>query len=216
MVYKQSLEFILWRGISASSTNADSRRTRRIIPQFRPFEHSWRFANWWVGTFSSCFFSSESYTILILCSSCTNPSFYGCERTGSVSLILNPVRSARVRTIDSFAFKYGKVEISAKLPAGDWLSSLITFVPKDNVYGAWPQSGEIKVVQSKGNREMIQNGVNIGSEQVQSMLHFGPYAALDGWQSAQFSRNSKAGNGFNNDFHRYQMEWTPGKLWFSK
>lgn len=125
-------------------------------------------------------------------------------------MIINPIRSARVRTIESFAFKYGKVEISAKLPAGDWLSSAISFVPKDNVYGTWPTSGEIELVQSKGNREIIQNGVNIGSEQVNSMLHFGPYAALDGVQSAQFSRNSKPGNGFNNDFHRYQMEWTPG------
>lgn len=144
-------------------------------------------------------------------SSCTNPSFYGCDRTGSVPLILNPIRSARIRTIDSFAFKYGKVEISAKLPAGEWLSSLITFVPKDNVYGTWPASGEIKLVQSRGNREMIQNGVNIGTEQVNSMLHFGPYADLDAWQAAQFSRNAKPGNGYNNDFHRFQMEWTPGE-----
>lgn len=125
-------------------------------------------------------------------------------------MIINPIRSARVRTIDSFAFKYGKVEINAKIPAGDWLSSVIAFVPKDNVYGSWPTSGEIELVQTKGNREMIQNGVNIGSEQVSSMLHYGPYASLDGWQSAQFSRNSKSGNGFNNEFHRYQMEWTPG------
>lgn len=130
-------------------------------------------------------------------------------------MIINPIRSARVRTIDSFAFKYGKVEISAKLSAGDWLSSAISFVAKDNVYGTWPTSGEIELVQSKGNREIIQNGVNIGSEQVNSMLHFGPYATLDAWQSAQFSRNSKPGSGFNNDFHRYQMEWTPEKIIFS-
>lgn len=153
-------------------------------------------------------FYSKSY--LVLSFSCTDASSYGCERTGSVPLILNPIRSAHVRTIDSFAFKFGKVEISAKVPAGDWLSSVISFVPKDNAYGTWPASGEIELVQSKGNREMIQNGVNIGSEQVNSVLHFGPYAALDGGQSAQFSRNSKPGNGFNNDFHRYQMEWTPG------
>lgn len=52
---------------------------------------------------------------------CTNPSFQGCERIGSIPQIINPVRSARVRSLDSFAFKYGKVEISAKLPSGDWL-----------------------------------------------------------------------------------------------
>lgn len=65
-------------------------------------------------------------------------------------------------------------------------------------------------MQSKGNRELIQNGVNIGVEQINSKLHFGPYVTLDGWPTAQFSRNSKQGNGFNNDFHRYQLEWSPG------
>lgn len=59
--------------------------------------------------------------------SCTNPSFFGCERIGSVPSIINPIRSAKIRTIDSFAFKYGKVEISAKMPAGDWLLPCILF-----------------------------------------------------------------------------------------
>lgn len=93
--------------------------------------------------------------------------------------------------------------------------SEIKFLPKDNTYGAWPASGEIKLIQSKGNRELIQNGVNIGVEQISSKLHFGPYGEQDGWTTAQFLRNSKAGNGFNNDFHRYQMEWTPEKITFS-
>lgn len=83
-------------------------------------------------------------------------------------------------------------------------------MPKDNAYGSWPSSGEIDLVQSKGNRELNQNNVNIGNEQVTSTLHFGPYTSLDAYQSAQFVRNSKPGNGFNNDFHRYQMEWSPG------
>jgi hypothetical protein len=52
---------------------------------------------------------------------CTNPQFYGCERTGTPENYLNPIKSARLRTVYSFAFKYGKVEVRAKLPAGDWL-----------------------------------------------------------------------------------------------
>lgn len=45
----------------------------------------------------------------------------GCERQGSPSNIINPVRSARIRTSTSFNFKFGKVEVRAKLPTGDWL-----------------------------------------------------------------------------------------------
>lgn len=92
-----------------------------------------------------------------------------------------------------------------------FLLAAISFLPKDNAYGAWPSSGEIDLIQSKGNRELIENGINIGSEQIASTLHFGPYADADGYKTTQFVRNSKSGNGFNTDFHRYQMEWTPGE-----
>lgn len=40
---------------------------------------------------------------------CTNNGNYGCERTGDGYHYVNPVISARVRTLNSFSFKYGKV-----------------------------------------------------------------------------------------------------------
>lgn len=52
---------------------------------------------------------------------CTNAQFYGCERTGTAYNILNPIKSARIRTVHSFSFQYGKVEVRAKMPSGDWL-----------------------------------------------------------------------------------------------
>lgn len=137
--------------------------------------------------------------------------FWGCERTGTPQNILNPIRSARIRTTNSFSFKYGKVEINAKMPTGDWLWPAIWFLPKDNVYGYWPTSGEIDLVESRGNRDLFNNNsTNIGVEQITSTLHFGPYATLNGWKAAQFIRNSPTGIGWNTEFHRYQMEWTPG------
>lgn len=142
--------------------------------------------------------------------SCTNAAYYGCKREGTTSHPLNPVRSARIRTMDSFHFKYGKVEVSAKMPAGDWLWPAIWFMPKDNVYGTWPSSGEIDLVESRGNRDYVQKSVNIGTEQISSTLHYGPYAKLNAYETTHFNRNSVPGNGWGNDIHRYQMEWTPG------
>lgn len=86
----------------------------------------------------------------------------------------------------------------------------IWFMPKDNAYGAWPASGEIDLILSRGNRNYTTLDKHIGVEQFTSTLHFGPFATLDLYQTALFMRNSKPGNGFNNDFHRFQMEWTPG------
>lgn len=51
---------------------------------------------------------------------CTNPAFYGCERSGKPDNILNPIVSARISTVNSFNFKYGIVEVRAKLSSGDW------------------------------------------------------------------------------------------------
>lgn len=135
-------------------------------------------------------------------------------RTGSYESILNPIKTARVETLNSFAFKYGKVEINAKVPSGDWLSSSIKFLPKSNVYGSWPASGEIDLMQSRGNRELIQNGINIGVDQITSYLQYGPYSDANVWQSFARNLNDK-GKGFNSGFHRYQMEWATDKITFS-
>ena len=35
--------------------------------------------------------------------------------------IVNPVQSARMRTSTSFSFTYGRVEVRAQVPKGDWL-----------------------------------------------------------------------------------------------
>ncbi len=69
-------------------------------------------------------------------------------------------------------------------------------------------------MESRGNRNLVQNGVNIGTEQIGSTLHFGPYPDLNGYPTAHYTRNAAPGNGFNNGFHRYQMEWTPDRITF--
>lgn len=51
---------------------------------------------------------------------CTNHAWNGCIRTGTQEGILNPIKSARIRTVHSFAFKYGILEVRAKVPVGDW------------------------------------------------------------------------------------------------
>ena len=50
---------------------------------------------------------------------CTGNAFYGCERTsGGGGNIINPIQSANVRMANSLPIKYGRVEVSAKLPVG--------------------------------------------------------------------------------------------------
>lgn len=56
---------------------------------------------------------------------------------------MNPVASGRLRTAETFNFKYGRVEIRARMPKGDWLWPSISLMPRFNAYGNWPASGQI-------------------------------------------------------------------------
>jgi hypothetical protein len=146
---------------------------------------------------------------------CTNPAFYGCERSGSGGNVINPVMSARLRTVNSFSFKYGRVDVRAKLPAGDWLWPAIWMLPRHNAYGTWPASGEIDIMESRGNRKWFNpQGVNIGSEQVSETLHYGPYFPYNGYEKAHFEKNTPVDQGFDRDFHVYSIEWTDQHIKF--
>nr|AAZ08484.1 gram negative bacteria binding protein 1 [Nasutitermes graveolus] len=146
---------------------------------------------------------------------CTNPSDWGCERRGTHVNLLNPITSARIRTVDSFSFRYGQVEVRAKMPAGDWLWPAIWLLPRYNEYGPWPASGEIDLSEGRGNANLTSNGSNIGTELSSSTLHFGPYWPLNGFQKAHFEKRSEPGQGFDQDFHRFQMKWTNEYLQFA-
>ncbi|KAJ7244285.1 hypothetical protein C8J57DRAFT_1364321, partial [Mycena rebaudengoi] len=52
-----------------------------------------------------------------------------------------PARYERaVSTRRSASIKFGRVEIRAKLPTGDWLWPALWMLPVDDAYGGWPLS----------------------------------------------------------------------------
>lgn len=88
-------------------------------------------------------------------------------------------------------------------------------MPKESVYGGWPRSGEIDLFEYKGNEHYYnEQGQHIGVEDYGSTIHFGNQAWNSAWWSSFFSRHSAPGWGWNKDFHAYQMEWTPSKIYF--
>lgn len=93
-----------------------------------------------------------------------------------------------------------------------WSCVAIWFMPRYNAYGTWPNSGEIDLMESRGNKQLIKEGVNIGTEQVGQTLHFGPYWNLNGYDYSSYVVNNAAG--YDNDYHLYQLEWTPEHLRF--
>ncbi|XP_019855204.1 PREDICTED: beta-1,3-glucan-binding protein-like [Amphimedon queenslandica] len=133
---------------------------------------------------------------------CTQNEFYGCERTsGAGGNYLNPIKSARLRTAESFNFKYGKVEVKAKAPKGDWLWPAIWMLPRHQQYGMWPTSGEIDIMESRGNPPSYPPG---GYNSFGSTLHWG----IDYFHEF-FSKThaTKTGTDLTADFHVYGLIW---------
>jgi beta-glucanase (GH16 family) len=61
---------------------------------------------------------------------CTSNNWWGCERNAAASgNYINPIRSARLRTVNALSLKYGRVEVKAKLPKGDWIWPAIWLLP---------------------------------------------------------------------------------------
>ena len=147
---------------------------------------------------------------------CSTTINFGCSRSGSYPNIINPAMSARLYTLDTFYFKYGRVEVRAKLPAGDWIWPAIWMMPRFNSYGGWPRSGEIDIMESRGNRKYFDwQGTNIGTESVSSTLHFGPDWQHNGYERTSARRTSAPDQGFDRDFHIYGVEWTDGTAFVS-
>mmetsp|Transcript_10882 Transcript_10882/g.21273 ORF Transcript_10882/g.21273 Transcript_10882/m.21273 type:complete len:377 (+) Transcript_10882:879-2009(+) len=141
--------------------------------------------------------------------SCTNNQFWGCERNAAASgNYINPVRSARIRTLNSFAFKYGRVEVKAKLPKGDWLWPAIWLLPSHNEYGGWPASGEIDIMESRGNAPGYPAG---GNNMYASTLHWGPDWAHNQYPKTHASYTHPSS--LADDFHVYGLYWDENELY---
>ncbi|PSN57618.1 Beta-1, partial [Blattella germanica] len=142
---------------------------------------------------------------------CTNPVNNGCYKHAVGSQILNPIISAQLYTSESFTFQYGIVSVRAKMPKGDWLWPAIYLLPHQNAYGPWPNSGQITIVQSRGNSRYSVNSESLGVERVEMGLQLGP------GQNGIIQKHiyAKDGDDWNSGFHNFDVEWTPENIKFS-
>lgn len=66
--------------------------------------------------------------------------------------------SARLLTRGKAAWKYGYIEVKAKLPEGVGTWPAIWMLPEENKYGGWPKSGEIDIMEHVGYDQGIIHG----------------------------------------------------------
>lgn len=102
--------------------------------------------------------------------------------------------SGRIRSKHRGDWKYGKFETRARLPAGQGVWSAIWMLPTDEKYGTWASSGEIDIMEFKGQEPDVVWGTLHYGSQWPGNKHTGDTYKLD------------KGN-FTDDFHIFTLEW---------
>lgn len=109
--------------------------------------------------------------------------------------------SGRIKTDSVFSQAYGLFEFRAKLPAGQGLWPAVWMLPQGSVYGGWPSSGEIDILESRGQEPTL----------VQGTLHSGPIWWADNVQTQTYAGSGLEPAGFSTfDWHTYDLKWTKG------
>lgn len=110
--------------------------------------------------------------------------------------------SGRIRTINKGDWTYGRYEALIRLPAGQGLWPAFWMLPTDEVYGGWPQSGEIDIMEFVGREP----------KQTLGYIHYGdPYPDNQN-QGNKFEKHTGE---FPGVWHEFAIEWEPGVIrWF--
>ncbi|XP_076239259.1 beta-1,3-glucan-binding protein [Calliopsis andreniformis] len=150
--------------------------------------------------------SATSYGKLQL-GGCTSNIPAECTRKAAAFSILPPVMSARLMTKDHFYFRYGKIEIRAKFPEGDWLYPEIWLEPKYNNYGPGYASGCIILGLARGNNNLINvnNRTIFDSRRLDFGVRIDRSTGLENYMVSKIREN---GPKWTKDFHVYTTIWT--------
>lgn len=160
------------------------------------------------------FLRSGELNLAELYGRCTNVENNGCIRRGALRDI-PPVASTRIRTMGLFNFTYGRAEVRAKMPLGDWMWPAIWLLPAGDEYldewkyGRWPRSGEMDIVETTSNRELEfrRTGLPAGIQRAGATLHWGLGRPENRWDRTYAHRYNGSCN-FGDCFHTYVMDWT--------
>ncbi len=97
--------------------------------------------------------------------------------------------SGKITTRGKFFFKYGRIDVRAKLPTGKGLWPAIWLMPEKSSYGYWPSCGEIDIMESLGYEP----------QRIYGTIHYGLPHKYHGGNLVIESLN---------EFHTFSLIWT--------
>ncbi|XP_072947822.1 beta-1,3-glucan-binding protein-like [Epargyreus clarus] len=139
---------------------------------------------------------------LDLTEKCTGmPGTNECFREASGPQILPPFVTGKITTKKTFNFKYGRIEVNAKLPQGNWIVPEIQLEPRDHTYGTNNYaSGILRIACVKGNLEYSKK------------LYGGPMLSGNGPLRTAYLKETTGNTRWSRDYHTYALEWRPDSI----
>ena len=108
--------------------------------------------------------------------------------------------SARLRTSGKGDWRYGRIDVKAKLALGQGIWPAIWMLPTDWMYGGWPESGEIDIMEHVG----------YDPGRVHGSIHTGSYNHKINTQRG----GSKLLDKISSKFYVYAIEWYEDRIDF--
>lgn len=144
--------------------------------------------------------------------------FTGPDRPPEIAQTPNPMvsreyTSGKIRTRGLHAWKYGRIEVRAKVPAGQGMWPAVWMMPAEDHYGGWPLSGEIDILEAVNIGAACEECPGgIGENRTVSALHFGDPPP----DNALVDRKTPMHTGElpSQEFHVYAAEWGEGTIRF--
>nr|XP_012225266.1 PREDICTED: beta-1,3-glucan-binding protein-like [Linepithema humile] len=140
---------------------------------------------------------------------CTSSIAEECSRQAISYSILPPIISARITTKKSFTFRYGKIEIRARFPQGDWIYPEMWLEPKYSTYGMNYASGRVLLGLTRGNEHLV-NATDVSKIYDSRRLDFGIRVGPsypENIQEVLVSAIHDFGPRWTEDFHKYTTIW---------
>lgn len=115
--------------------------------------------------------------------------------------------SARLTTRGKAAWRYGRIEVRARLPQGQGTWPAIWMLPEADTYGPWAASGEIDILEAVNLGGPCAKCPGGRENTILGTLHFG-----SAWPDNKHKGDETFAPEVLDGFHTYTFEWQPDRM----
>ncbi|MEM7740949.1 MAG: glycoside hydrolase family 16 protein [Pseudomonadota bacterium] len=121
--------------------------------------------------------------------------------------------SGKVHTVDKATWTYGRFSARLKLPEGQGTWPAFWMMPSTSVYGAWPLSGEIDIMEAVNLKTPCEDCSGGFENRTIAALHFGDLVPKNTYLTAK--HNSLGDVSPADEWRVYSVEWAEDLIqWF--